>query len=159
MSGKHSKYFQIPAGVPQGSILSPHLFNIFFNDIPIPLKAKIANYADDTAIFCHLPWKHAKGTRNILWQTLKSVADFSTSWRIKLNSSKTQFSVLTKSTKMIKKLKDFQPRFGGKTFEWNSFVTYLGRNGAWSKINVSETHRKEHRESEAHHEFYALPVI
>jgi Reverse transcriptase (RNA-dependent DNA polymerase) len=49
-NGKSSEGYAIPAGVPQGSPLSPFLFNIFINDIPVPKHCKIVIYADDTAL-------------------------------------------------------------------------------------------------------------
>lgn len=42
--------FPILAGVPQGSDLSPNLYNIFSSDIPQTNDTIIATYADDTAI-------------------------------------------------------------------------------------------------------------
>ena len=50
-NGVISKPSPINTGVPQGSILGPLLFLIFFNDVHSPLRhCKIITYADDTVI-------------------------------------------------------------------------------------------------------------
>ena len=55
INGFHSEPYPIPAGVPQGSLLSPHLFNFFINGIPKPKNCDLAIYADDTALFSNVP--------------------------------------------------------------------------------------------------------
>ena len=52
-NGGLSEEKPVYTGVPQGSVLGPLLFVLFFNDISSHLKySKIVKYADDTVIFC-----------------------------------------------------------------------------------------------------------
>jgi len=48
-----SSYFNIQAGVPQGSDLKPDLFNVFTSNMSNSSNTITATYADDTAI--HAP--------------------------------------------------------------------------------------------------------
>ena len=51
INNSFSEWAKISAGVPQGSILGPLLFNIFINDILFLQKCDLANYADDSTIY------------------------------------------------------------------------------------------------------------
>lgn len=111
---------------PQGSLLSPHLFNIFINDFPKLKNAELAIYADDTAIFCDAPWKDAKKITKTLTTALGEASRFFHGWKIRLNTSKTEFITFTKSPTMIRRLNDSPPSVDNTQFEWSKAVTYLG---------------------------------
>lgn len=48
--GKQSSHKSIPAGVAQGSVLSPLLWTVYTSDLKVPRKCEAGYYADDTAL-------------------------------------------------------------------------------------------------------------
>ena len=52
MNSNFSSWQEIIAGVPQGSVLGPLLFNIFVNDLFLFVSSsKLSNYADDNTLY------------------------------------------------------------------------------------------------------------
>ncbi|XP_077544529.1 uncharacterized protein LOC144157036 [Haemaphysalis longicornis] len=84
------------SGVPQGSVLSPFLFNLVLAPLPdcIPTGLRypvdIAVYADDVAIWTHGPTRLGKHVRACLQKALGAVAAFLSSRGLQLSEAKTQ---------------------------------------------------------------------
>ena len=90
----YSELFDILAGVPQGSILGPILFIIFFNDIHriISERTTLGTYADDLT-----SWvinKHLKIIQNELQLQLNSIHEWSFKWHMQVSVKKTNYIVI-----------------------------------------------------------------
>ena len=51
LDGKSSQEYPVSAGVPQGSIVGPTLFQLYINDLPDGVICGIGIYADDTTLY------------------------------------------------------------------------------------------------------------
>jgi Reverse transcriptase (RNA-dependent DNA polymerase) len=145
---KNSDRYAIPAGVPQGSPLSPFLFNIFINDIPVPKHCKIAIYADDTALISSIKNYDLPTLVERMDSGLKEIESHFSSWKIKLNSAKTESIFFTKSTIMQKKLDLTRIKINDEELEWKNSVKYLGvvlDSKLTFKANLSENHLKSRK--------------
>lgn len=83
----------IQAGVPQGAILSPLLFNIYTSDMPTSLNVKTAVFADDTLLYStHHDIRIA--TTNVQ-ESLDSVINWFNKWRMAINPNKSEAKIFT----------------------------------------------------------------
>lgn len=84
---------KIYAGVPQGSVLGPFLFNIYLYDIPLINTATLSLFADDTAI---LTQNHdLMEARNQLQVTVDEISNWFYKWKIFLNCNKCEAKIFS----------------------------------------------------------------
>jgi hypothetical protein len=75
-------------GMPQGSVLSPTVFNMYINDTPQIVGVHLALFADYTCL-CATERKEGYVLRK-LERVLNSMAEWSKPWNLKINEGKTQ---------------------------------------------------------------------
>ena len=69
LNSQTSKWSQIKAGVPQGSILGPLLFLVHLNDLPEGLTSNVNLLADDTSIFSVVRDSSSSSSSSFLMRT------------------------------------------------------------------------------------------
>lgn len=89
LNGVLSNSFKMPAGVPQGSVSGPPLFNMFIHDITQNQSLKCVQYADDTSYY-------ATHSNPSLFQTIfighfNNLNKYFKDWKLLLNTGKTEF--------------------------------------------------------------------
>lgn len=119
----HSSEFKINAGVPQGAVTSPTLFNIFLSDIPTQLNTMLAQFADDTAVLASSHSTNA--VTNKLQKSANTLAQFFKKWRIRINGQKSEIILFTR-----KRAARHRPRksirVDGTQVNWKNEIKYLG---------------------------------
>lgn len=114
-----SSIFPILAGVPQGSDLSPDLYNIFTSDIPQTNDTITATYADDTSILSSN--RDPFVAFNALQIHLDLIDKWSSNWKIKINVDKSVYVPFTLNKKNMP-----TPTLQGVPIPSSSQVKYLG---------------------------------
>lgn len=115
-----SSLYPIPAGVPQGSILGPVLFILYINDVPVQTRTDLACFADDTASYTSSSDVDLIIDR--LQLSLDALHGFFNTWKLKLNSSKTEAILFTR-----KRLPpDRNLKIDDHLIPWSNSVRYLG---------------------------------
>ena len=112
---------RIRAGVPQGSLLSPTLFNVFTSDIPGDLGTNMmaALYADDAALLARSANQQMAVT--YLQRATDQLVDWYAKWRFGVNERKTQAIVFSRGRKEPGEL-----LVGCTEVLWQEAVEYLG---------------------------------
>ena len=122
LQGKRSRTGDLKNVVPQGGVLSPTLFLICMNDVKeqVTKNVQCAGYADDLALVCSEDTADTAQVR--LQSTLNNMFAWSNSWGLKINTTKTTYTVFSLSPKPQKA----RLTIGGHRLQEEPNPTYLG---------------------------------
>lgn len=113
----------IPAGLPQGSSLSPDLFNVYTYDLPQDQGFKVGAFADDTAIW-HTA-KRAGTVRRFVQDGCNRFSRYFRDWRLRQNPTKAVAAFFTR-----RRAERAFPKRGididGQEVIWGDHAKYLG---------------------------------
>lgn len=113
----------IPAGVPQGSVLSPFLYSLYISDFK-PLRGNdVAFYADDSAFVSYGKVSNAIVKR--MQKSLNSANKFFTKWKIKINEDKSQ-AIIFPFNNSRRRIPSRPFTVQGKLIPFSDSIKYLG---------------------------------
>ena len=125
--GLLSKTFSIQSGVKQGDVLSPNLFNMYINDLPMIFNDNIDSpklkdlyvhclmYADDLVIMSL--------TENGLQDKLNKLNAYCINWNLNINVKKTQVMAMSSSGMEVPNV---NMKIGNANLDWVHTYKYLG---------------------------------
>ncbi|KXJ82729.1 hypothetical protein RP20_CCG011428 [Aedes albopictus] len=119
-----SNPYPVCAGVPQGSILGPLLYNLYTSDIPpLPNGGTLSLFADDSAI--SYVGRVMRTLVANLQRGLDTYTRYLTDWKIRVNGTKTQTIVFPhRNTDRLKPTTKI--RMEDVEVEWANEVRYIG---------------------------------
>ena len=100
VNGCKSACHNLQCEVPQGSTLGPLLFIIYINDLPLVSKFRTRLFADDTSLT--FSEKSMKKLELVVNQEIAKVANWMSLNKFFINCNKTEFMVISNSTKQLK---------------------------------------------------------
>lgn len=123
LNGTRSTERRLEAGVPQGSLLSPTLFNIYASDLPeTRLRyTQLAVYADDTAVLASSLLPRVAMTK--LQAEVERLEAWFRTWRIEVNAEKSKAIWMTRRRS---RRPDGNIVMFGQPIPWCREVKYLG---------------------------------
>ena len=95
LNGHTSEEYQIEASVPQGSVIGPMLWNVFFNDLLQMIPQSFA-YADDCTLTFKCTDENRCETIELINDTLNLITIWGNLWQVELAPEKTQVMLITR---------------------------------------------------------------
>lgn len=93
INNQSSPIRKIEAGVPQGSVLGPLLYNLYTHDIPEPTDCSLSMFADDTAIITQN--NDILTAASDLQRAVNEVVQWCSKWSITINQEKCVTKIFT----------------------------------------------------------------
>lgn len=120
----HSPIMKSDWGVPQGSALSPTLYNFYIHDIPNPTThmCMLTLYADDTILLTR--HRNINIISNRLSLSAETIYNYYNKWKISINTTKTRLTCFT--NRKTKQLPIKEIRINGIITPWTCDMKYLG---------------------------------
>lgn len=124
-----SRSFSMPAGVPQGSVSGPTLFNLYLHDIPTIFNLICTQFADDTTY--HLTHNNPGLAQNSFNLLLKLLFKYFNDWKLVLNHDKTEFINILglardTNSSLRRRAKNMRISSGGRLIRHSGCIRLLG---------------------------------
>ncbi len=119
VNGEYSSWHQVLSGVPQGTVLGPHLFLLFINDIQNAVRGVTRLFADDCLIYHQIK---STDDEKLFQADLDRLIGWATTWGMRFNASK------CKTMRISRKRNPGEPSYemDGVRLEATKESTYLG---------------------------------
>ena len=138
-NGKLSKWKQTQAGLPQGTITSPILFNMYINDLAAKIKenkeVQIGMFADDIVIYTAVTNKehNERNIENKLNPSIKHLCEWVENNNMTINTDKTMYQIFS----LKHKISTPDIKINGKSINKSDCTTYLGIS-LDNKLNLNQ---------------------
>ena len=117
------KSVQVSAGVPQGSILGPTLWNAMYNDVltlKLPIGVEVVGFADDIVMM--VTGKSCEEVELLATGSVRAIGDWMSSVRLKIAHHKTEL-VMVSNRKSAQRI---EITVGGQRIASQRSIKYLG---------------------------------